>query len=72
MNNNTISKNRRAKRRFERKAILLSFFLLCISIYTYFYASNYKPIYRLQVLDKQGIKLLKENSNLNRKRIMPT
>ena len=72
MDNNAISKNWRTRRRFERKAILLSFFLLCISIYTYFYASNYKPIYRLRVRDKQRIKLLKKNSNLNRKHIMPT
>jgi hypothetical protein len=38
---------------------------LYLSILVY-YASDYKPIYRPQVLYNQGIKLFKENSKLIR------
>lgn len=43
-------------------------FLFYVFFYTLInYASDYELINRSQILDKQEIKLLKENSNLNRK-----
>jgi hypothetical protein len=43
-------------------------FLFCVFLFTLInYAFDYKPINRSQILDKQEIKLLKENSNLNKK-----
>jgi hypothetical protein len=42
------------------------------SLHTLNYAFDYKFIYKPQVLNKQWIKLLKENSNLNSKYILLT
>jgi hypothetical protein len=66
MESKTKIKNLRTSRRFERKAILLYVFSYIFLSTHYNYASDYKAIYRPQVIDKQGIKLLKENPNLNR------
>jgi len=47
---------------FLKKLYIFSFFSYLFMYYIFYY----KFIYRPQVLDNQGIKLLKENSNLIR------
>jgi len=48
------------------------FSLVYFSLHTLNCAFDYKSIYKPQVLDKQWIKLLKENPNLNSKYILLT
>ena len=67
---NCKAKELRTRRNLRKKYILLSVFLFyTLSFYTstYVYASLYKFIYKCKVLNKQGIKINKEKSILNRK-----
>jgi len=72
MDSKTISKTKEQEEDLRGKQSYKMFFLVYFSLHTLNYAFDYKFIYKPQVLNKQWIKLLKENSNLNSKYILLT